>query len=54
MQLPDYYGSEEPQRMSYRVTEQLRKRAWDQFSAMDVFFVKVRSSRPTTMAFAAG
>jgi hypothetical protein len=40
-QLPGYYGAEDPDRMSYRITEKLRAEAWDKFVAMDMFFVKV-------------
>lgn len=39
-QLPGYYG-EEPENMSYRVVERLRREAWHKFAAMDMFFVKV-------------
>jgi hypothetical protein len=40
-QLPGYYGVEDPNRMSYRVTEKLRGESWEKFVAMDMFFVKV-------------
>lgn len=39
-QLPDYYGNEDPGRMSYRIIERLRGEAWGKFAAMDMFFVK--------------
>ncbi|KAK0722382.1 hypothetical protein B0T26DRAFT_739637 [Lasiosphaeria miniovina] len=39
-QLPDYYGNEDPGRMSYRIIERLRGEAWEKFAAMDMFFVK--------------
>ncbi|KAK3322372.1 hypothetical protein B0H66DRAFT_574595 [Apodospora peruviana] len=39
-QLPEYYGQDGPERMSYRVIEKLRGEAWNRFSAMDMFFVK--------------
>lgn len=38
-QLPEYYG-EDPDRMSYRVTERLRSEAWPKFAQMELFFVK--------------
>lgn len=41
-QLPDYYGGENPDQMRYQVIEKLRGEAWELFSAMDMFFVKVR------------
>lgn len=41
-QLPEYY-SDDPEGMSYRVVEQLRREAWEKFAAMDMFFVKVCS-----------
>ncbi len=42
-QLPDYYGGEDPETMSYRVPERLRGEAWERFAALDMFFVKVCS-----------
>ncbi|KAK4456172.1 hypothetical protein QBC34DRAFT_419911 [Podospora aff. communis PSN243] len=39
-QLPGYYGVEDPNRMSYRVTEKLRGESWEKFASMDMFFVK--------------
>lgn len=41
-QLPGYYEEEDPERMSYRVIEKLRGEAWELFSSLDMFFVKVR------------
>lgn len=43
-QLSGYYGAEEPDSMSYTVTERLRGEAWEKFVAMDMFFVKVSSA----------
>jgi hypothetical protein len=45
-QLPEYYGGEDPERMSYRVSEKLRAQAWEKFAAMDLFFVKVQFTPP--------
>jgi hypothetical protein len=43
VQLPNYYGEgQDPQRMSYLITERLRAEAWEKFLALDMFFVKVR------------
>ncbi|KAK3997236.1 hypothetical protein QBC44DRAFT_90937 [Cladorrhinum sp. PSN332] len=40
--IPGYYPDNEPETMSYPVRERLRANAWEKFSAMDMFFVKVR------------
>lgn len=48
-QLPEYYG-EDPELMSYRVVEKLRREAWEKFAAMDMFFVKVWPGRDVTLA----
>ncbi|PNY26948.1 Protein HOS4 [Tolypocladium capitatum] len=41
LQLPGYYGVEDPSTMGTAVIEQLRRAAWERFCAMDMFFVKV-------------
>lgn len=40
-QLPGYYEGQDPGRMSYRVSEKLRRQAWDKFAAMNLFFIRV-------------
>lgn len=45
-QIPDYYPDNEPDYMSYPVRERLRSDAWEKFSALDMFFVKVRREGP--------
>lgn len=53
-QIPGYYGDDVPERMSYRATEKLRGDAWEKFSTMDMFFVKVsRTSTPFFLFFQA-
>lgn len=44
-QLPDYYEGHDPEQMGYLTLERLRNEAWEKFSAMEMFFVKVSSSR---------
>ncbi|KJZ74103.1 hypothetical protein HIM_06552 [Hirsutella minnesotensis 3608] len=40
-QLPGYYGDEEPSSLSFDTKERLKQAAWEKFSALDMFFVKV-------------
>lgn len=40
-QLPGYYGDDDPSVMSLDTKVRLKQAAWERFSAMDMFFVKV-------------
>lgn len=40
-ELPGYYGTDDTDSIVYRVTQKLRSAAWEKFSALDMFFVKV-------------
>lgn len=45
--VPNYYQGEDPDRMRFAMMDKLRAEAWEKFSAMDLFFVKVRELRRT-------
>ncbi|KAK4190108.1 hypothetical protein QBC35DRAFT_378900 [Podospora australis] len=41
-QLPEgYYEGQDPEHMDHQTAQRLKAKAWDKFSAMDMFFVKV-------------
>ncbi|KAK7418805.1 hypothetical protein QQX98_003667 [Neonectria punicea] len=41
LQLPNYYGDEDPRALRFQTKERLKMEAWDRFFNTDMFFVKV-------------
>lgn len=41
IQLPGYYGNEDPSDLSFQAKEQLKREAWEKFCNTEMFFVRV-------------